>query len=243
LHPTRAPGQVGPWTGEIEGAPEDYLFVIPDISGYTQLVAPSHFSITHAHHIIHDLLDAMIKAAAPFTPARIEGDAVLLYAKAADVAATPQAYSDAVSALFNAFDRQLARLRAENACPCAACERIDYLDLKIVAHRGPAVRFKIGAMEDFTGQALVEIHRLLKNDLGRKRYLLASDQAVALWPNPQPGPAVARPQHYPDIGDMPCQVFEAPQPNTAAAPIKLTGKLRDLRRKTTATLRAGVKRR
>lgn len=237
----RPPPHVGPWRDGIEGPPDDYVFLIPDISGYTQLVRPSRFSIAHAHHIVHDLLDALIEASAPFTPARIEGDAVLLYVEAEVLAADPERYSAAVVRLFDAFDRRLGELRAENSCPCAACARIDALDLKMIAHRGEAVRFRIGSMEDFTGEVLVEAHRLLKNDVGRPRYLLASEAALAVWPHPAPGAGAARPQSYPDVGEIPARLFEAPAPTrNPGRPAGGVRKLLDLQRKVRAAVKAAA---
>ncbi|MEQ8601851.1 MAG: DUF2652 domain-containing protein [Marivibrio sp.] len=233
--------RIGPWRDGIEGPPADFVFLIPDISGYTQLVKPSRFSIAHAHHIVHDLLDALIAAAAPFKPARIEGDAVLLYVDAATLASDPKRYSAAVTRLFDAFDTRLAELRAENSCPCAACSRIDSLDLKMIAHRGEAVRFAIGAMEDFTGEVLVEAHRMLKNDVGRKRYLLASEAALQVWPHPTAGAARPRPQTYPDVGEIPARLFDAPpragDPDRPAGGVR---KMLDLQRKVRAAIKAAA---
>ena len=54
--------------------------VIPDISGYTEFLHLSRFSLAHAQYLVSELLESIIAHAEPLLrTAKIEGDAVFLY--------------------------------------------------------------------------------------------------------------------------------------------------------------------
>src|SRR4029450_9691423 len=90
---------------------------------------------------------------------------------------------------------------------CTACPAVARLDLKVVLHRGPAVRQVIGAGGDLPGPAVTVAHRLLKNTIrdriGFQPYLYLTDAAataLGLSPvglphgggDPAPGPIQGR---------------------------------------------------
>src|SRR6185295_18157211 len=78
-----------------------------------------------------------------------------------------------------------ARTRAIRAHDhiCIACPTVAYLDLKMVLHRGPAVRQAVGSGSDLLGPAVTVAHRLLKNTvrerIGARPYLFMTDAAAA----------------------------------------------------------------
>lgn len=225
---------------------ERYVFVIPDISGYTELVRPSRFSISHAHRIVRALITALMEAfAPPFEAARIEGDAVLFHATAEKMAYDPKAFSDVVMRGFKSFDSRLQELINRNACPCEACARLANLDLKIVIHCGDAIRYRMGSLEDFTGQPLVVVHQLLKNNLGKRRYVLATESAIEAWPQPLGTASTVHEmaEHALASGERRCHVFDAPSRDietSGTAPI--TEKVSDFSGKLAASMRAGLRR-
>lgn len=157
--------------------PEDLLIVIPDISGYTRFMSLSKLGLAHAHYVISELLSAILDAGSgTFRPMRLEGDAVVFYARMSQL--QPLDVGTGLMKIMQAFDERLQSLIRENACPCKACRQIGALDLKIVVHHGEVLRFRMGGMEDLSGEAIITAHRLLKNSVGKSRYILVTDGTI-----------------------------------------------------------------
>ena len=133
----------------------------------------------------------------------------------------------AVHDIVDAFYRERAALAASNACPCGACDAIAQLELKVVVHRGDVLRYRLGGMQDLSGLAVIETHRLLKNSLGRSRYVLVTEAAgtVALdWPTLDHGHV----ERYEDVGDMRATVYLPPDPGHGAQTRGAAERARDL---------------
>lgn len=191
---------------------KDTFLVIPDISGYTQFMKLNRFSAGHAQYVISELLNGVIDAAKPvLRPASIGGDSVLFYAVSdrdePRGGVTGSQVGLAVVDLLNAFYQKRAELRHDNACPCDVCRHIDDLDIKVVVHRGPAVRYVLKDLEDVVGLPVIAAHRLLKNSLGMDRYILVTEEAVddiALPLEPVEQRYIER---YDDVGEIPFRVY------------------------------------
>jgi len=191
---------------------KDTFLVIPDISGYTQFVKLNRFSAGHAQYVVSELLKAMIDAANPvLRPTGIGGDSVLLYAVSDREdprgGATGNQVGLAIVDLLNAFYQKRADLRHDNACPCDVCRHIDELDIKVVVHRGPALRYVLNDFEDIVGLPVIAAHRLLKNSLGMDRYILVTEEAavdIALPLEPLKQGYIER---YDDVGEVPFHVY------------------------------------
>jgi hypothetical protein len=84
------------------------------------------------------------------------------------------------------------------------------LDLKVVVHRGPAVRQAVGAGSDLLGPAVTIAHRLLKNTvrsrIGSRPYLFLTDAAASGLGLPDVG--LAHREAYPDAGDISGRIVE-----------------------------------
>ncbi|SOD98627.1 DUF2652 domain-containing protein [Caenispirillum bisanense] len=198
-------------------AAEDLLLLFADISGYTRFIRDNPYDLAHATWIVNQLIEAVTAALAPdFRLVKLEGDAAFC---AAD---RPPAGLDApLVAAFEAFQARKAGLAGENVCPCAACVAIGSLDLKILLHRGPVVRFRAGGVEDLSGLPVIVLHRLGKNGVRSSRYLLWTDAVDALG-TPLPGPADRRVERYADVGAVPVSVFAdlpGPRPVVRAGPV------------------------
>ena len=185
--PTRSAKACFPTEGDGEEAhgprEKDTFLVIPDISGYTHFMKLTRFSAGHAQYVISELLKAVIDAARPvLRPTGIGGDSVLFYAVSdrddRRGGVTGDQVGLAVIDLLNAFYQKRAELRHHNACPCDACRHIDDLDIKVVVHRGPVVRYVLKDFEDLVGLSVIAAHRLLKNSLGMDRYILVTEEAA-----------------------------------------------------------------
>src|SRR5258708_36596241 len=80
--------------------------VMLDISGYTRFVKFHATSLLHAEEIITELLEAVIdKAEYPLNIAKLEGDAVFLYAEmpAGEEIAAAKSVTRQIGAMFTAF--------------------------------------------------------------------------------------------------------------------------------------------
>jgi len=199
--------------GEAHGPREkDTFLVIPDISGYTQFMKLNRFSAGHAQYVVSELLKAVIDAASPvLRPTSIGGDSVLFYAVSdrddPRGGATGNQVGLAIVDLLNAFYQKRADLRHHNACPCDVCRHIDELHIKVVVHRGPALRYVLNDFEDVVGLPVIAAHRLLKNSLGMDRYILVTEEAaddIALPLEPLKQRHIER---YDDVGEIPFRVY------------------------------------
>ena len=155
----------------------DTVFIFPDISGYTRFMTGSEFSFAHAQFIIFSLINAMISAATRTVRlSKLEGDAALFYADAAQISA--QEVDKTLYRIFAAFFSERQRLIDANACPCRACQSISDLDLKIFVHRGEAARFEFRGAVDHFGADVIVLHRLMKNGVKNRRYIMISEAAT-----------------------------------------------------------------
>ena len=109
-----------------------------------------------------------------------------LYAKAIAVPAYPPRQNrnlDRLRAVYRAF-AAVREERKESATDhiCTGCPVVGTLDLKIVLHRGVAVRQRVGSTPELLGPAVNVAHRLLKNTvrdvIGYRPYVLLSAPAA-----------------------------------------------------------------
>jgi hypothetical protein len=158
------------------------FLVIVDISGYTAFIHERQTSLLHAEQIITELMESVIdRAAHPLTVNKLEGDAALMYAEteAGDVAAGRDVLAQ-VKAFFPVFATCLAKQRAERSgCNCEACGGIDKLRLKAFVHVGEMAVKQVRQFEELAGESVIFVHRLLKNHVARREYVLLSEAARA----------------------------------------------------------------
>ncbi|MDH3665937.1 MAG: DUF2652 domain-containing protein [Paracoccaceae bacterium] len=155
----------------------DTIFILPDISNYTSFMTGSRFSTGHAQHIIFCLINAMVEAATRTVElSKLEGDAALFYADARWH--SPETIGKTMMDIFAAFFRERERLAASNICNCHACRSIDLLDLKAFVHRGQTTRFTFRGSVDHFGTDVIVIHRIMKNGVTSRRYVIVTNAAA-----------------------------------------------------------------
>ena len=156
--------------------------VIVDISGYTSFITKRTVSLLHAEQIITELMESVIDLAEhPLTVNKLEGDAALLYREweNGDSSAARDVFAQ-VKAFFPAFYRCLAQQRERRAnCNCDACSGIDRLALKAFVHVGEIAIKKVRQFEELAGEEVILIHRLLKNHVPSRDYVLMTEAARA----------------------------------------------------------------
>jgi hypothetical protein len=211
------------------------FLVIVDISGYTAFINERQTSLLHAEQIITELMEAVIdRAAHPLTVNKLEGDAALLFG---EVAAGDQAGARdvlaQVKAFFPAFAACLGRQREARAnCVCDACTGIERLQLKAFVHVGELAIKRVRQFEELAGEEVILVHRLLKNHVPRREYVLFTEPVRAAAGLE----AAALEAHLEDlegIGEtalwlvapqaLPFDLPPAPAPVAAAAPGAVSG--------------------
>jgi len=191
----------------------DFYLLLADISGYTAFMAGvegAHgvdFSdgIPVGFAVLGELLDAVVEGVQPdFTVVKLEGDAVFAVAPATSLDGRGDGVIDRLETLYEAFRtrRDLARDARDHIC--TACPVVANLDLKVVLHRGQAVRQIVGSQADLLGPAVNVVHRLLKNGIqarfGYRRYVFLTDAAAAKLLLADSG--VEHREDYPDVGPI-----------------------------------------
>ena len=150
--------------------------VLADISGYSRFVAQTE--VDHSWSILHELLDTMVRSlSGRMDVSQVEGDAILFISGLS----TPEVI-EAVEATFIAFHRRLRDMRTVTTCPCNACANIAMLKLKFVVHHGTFSRQRLGSVEQLHGTDVIVAHRLLKNSVPSKEYLLVTDAVLQRLP-------------------------------------------------------------
>lgn len=155
----------------------DTIFILPDISNYTRFMTGNRFAFGHAQHVVFSLINSMVKAVENTAElSKLEGDAALFFVDADrhDSATIGQSVTD----IFIAFFSERDRLIKANICPCSACATIADLDLKIFVHRGRASRFSFRGSIDHFGTDVIILHRMMKNGVSEKRYVMITDAAA-----------------------------------------------------------------
>jgi hypothetical protein len=149
------------------------LFFIPDISGFTKFVTSTE--IEHSQFLIKMLLEGLVDAnELGLTVSEFEGDAVLFYRTGSPPAM--KEFVEQARKMFVGFHATLKRIQETRQCDCGACAGAAGLTLKIVAHAGPASPMQVKDHVKFIGKGVIVAHRLLKNSVPEREYLLLTGE-------------------------------------------------------------------
>jgi hypothetical protein len=190
----------------------EMLFVIPDISGYTNFMLAHQQAPEYAQSVIRQLMEAMLKEKAiPLKISSIEGDALFLYAakeseeKWADEKET---IAETIENFFVAFYAEAKRLMDEKQCGCNACADIEALRIKIIVHIGKAIIDQLDRFTTLNGVDVIIVHRLLKNSLIGE-YLLVTRPAFEACRFPRPERFAPHQEVYKDVGTIEAFVYQS----------------------------------
>ena len=167
------------------GEDRNVFLAILDISGYTRFMVAQKSSLVHAQVIISDLMRALLaEVQIPLEIAKLEGDAVFLFCDVDKAPATWQSFSQNLNhrflRFFDRFHETLGKIQASNMCACSACSNLNQLKLKLVCHFGRAVIHQIAHFQELAGVDVIIVHRLLKNSVPSREYLLLTEPAWLL---------------------------------------------------------------
>ena len=149
------------------------LLYIPDISGFTKFVTQTE--IEHSNGIISDLIEAIIKSnISGFKVSEIEGDSVLFY-----LLGTPLNVEEIINQskrTFIDFHVTLKMMEQDFDCDCGACSTVSNLTLKFITHFGECKEVSIQNFTKLMGSGVILAHRLLKNGVPDREYILLSEK-------------------------------------------------------------------
>ena len=182
------------------------FLVLADVSGFTAFVTTTE--LEHGSEIIAALLDEVIEhLSPPLEIQEIEGDAVFALA-GADLDLPRTRLLAVLEEAFAAFKSRQQAMQDADGCQCGACRQIAILDLKMVVHHGPFLRHTVGGRSRVTGTAVILVHRLLKNGLGRKGgYALLTEPVLrSLGIDGERAGLPMYTERYEHLGDVRCFV-------------------------------------
>lgn len=158
------------------------ILLIADISGYTNFMLANKNTLTRSHSVIVELIRSIIDASGiPLELAKLEGDAIFLYSiKSEDDLKwrdTCRKVGESVIKFFKIFKDKIHELSNSIICEDDSCINIDQLGLKVIIHYGAAQIFSIGSFKELAGLDVILLHRLLKNSVKVKEYVLMTETA------------------------------------------------------------------
>jgi len=161
-------------------SPCQAILVIADISGFTKFMKLHAITTSHAKQIIVALLESLVDASSsPLELAELEGDAAFFYAPLSDQNGGEQQTIDGVKNqvlnFFQAFYRKVYELSGATVCVCEACSCVENLRLKVVMHAGEVEFEQIRSFTKLFGLDVIVVHRLLKNSVRSKEYVMMTD--------------------------------------------------------------------
>lgn len=191
---------------------EKVLLLIADISGYTDFMLANEKSLEHSHVVIGELIKTILdEVQLPLTLAKLEGDAVFLYAvKDASFAERAEDLGARVLRFFHVFSNKVAELALSSFCRCGACTNIEKLKLKVVVHSGRCAFYQIANLTELSGVDVIVVHRLLKNSVGLNEYVLLSEAAQQDLQLPLTLLSKGQ-ETYDGIGAVPTYVYSTPE--------------------------------
>jgi hypothetical protein len=189
------------------------ILLVADISGFTHFMRTHSLATSHSRQIIVHLLNSIVQATQlPLLVAELEGDAVFLYATAedGDLAGVAEKVKAQIPRLFRAFQRERDELLKLPTCECEACGGISNLRLKQVVHAGEVAFERIDRFEKLFGLDVIVVHRMLKNSVPAKEYLMISDPAYSTFQGFYDQEPERRQEEFDGVGTLGTVVFYEP---------------------------------
>jgi hypothetical protein len=147
------------------------LILIPDISGFTKYITAA--DLQHSQVTIALLLESILdNNKLGLQVSEIEGDAILFYSFKEDF--TGEEIFEQCISMHQAFHQQLNEIIKKD-CSCEACLLLKNLGLKFILHYGEMGSVMINNTCKLFGSEVIVAHRLLKNELTFREYILATE--------------------------------------------------------------------
>lgn len=191
---------------------EPVVLLLADIGGYTRFMLEHAKTQEHAQMIVGTLLETLLKqTTAPLEFAKLEGDAVFMFARkdgASQRADLPHTLVERIRIFFGEFEAARDLMARTAICRCRACANVDKLRLKMIVHSGHAVISEYAGLTELFGVDVILAHCLLKNSVSADEYVLLTGTAredVALPPQAR---LERHSERYADIGEVEAWVLQ-----------------------------------
>lgn len=181
------------------------VLLIADISGFTRFMKQSTISTSHAKQVVVRLLKALVRTSRiPMKVAELEGDAVFLYAPTPSgrETAVAERVRDQMVDLFRAFEKEKAEIDKLRTCACDACSQVADLRLKQVVHLGEVSTERIGGFDKLFGFDVIVVHRMLKNSVPEREYVMMTEDAYGAFGDFLGLPVVRRTEQFEGVGEI-----------------------------------------
>ncbi|WMJ71770.1 DUF2652 domain-containing protein [Cytophagaceae bacterium ABcell3] len=158
-------------TGSVEeiNKAENALIFIPDISGFTGLM--NNTRLSESRKIIHDLMEVIIDSVTlNLKIGDIEGDAVLFY-HTGPAPSVKDITCQAQKTFYDFINVLKEKEKNPNFPPGAR-----NLTLKFIVHYGEIITTSIKGIIKLMGSDVVLAHRILKNNIKSREYILLTEQ-------------------------------------------------------------------
>ncbi|MBI4894930.1 MAG: DUF2652 domain-containing protein [Candidatus Aenigmarchaeota archaeon] len=176
--------------------------LLADISGYTRLV--TSLSLEHSRSVVNMIFKKMYAATVKdYDVKEIEGDAIFALSVQKDKQKLFNASLKQVEKYADAFysvRNELTKNPPE--CKCEFCAHVDKMSIKFIVHYGEYTVDQIGPIKSVVGKDIVLAHRLLKNSVKSKSYILVTEDALKLDKNYQDGLKDAHIENVEYFGDV-----------------------------------------
>lgn len=208
------------------------FIILLDISGYTRFIKIHKVSLLHAEKIIGELMESILdQVEVPVMAHEILGDAISLYAIDEKIPGQADKIYEHLHDYFKAFWKREAHLISEcSLCSCTACMEVGKLKLKAILHYGEAVFTKVHNIQKISGSDVIMSHRLLKNSILSKEYILMTENFVNQCSLPDTKSLNVQHEKYEDIGEINIFVKNFEDTPLVPANISFWKKLRTLLR-------------
>ncbi len=150
------------------------LILIADISGFTKFVRETsvHEGSSITQMLLSSIMDSNILN---LKVSEIEGDAIFFYK-----------YGElpSVCSILKQYELMLDNFNTKlNAISVEFKKRLE-LSLKVIVHAGAMTQYSIGKFKKLYGESVIEAHRLLKNPIPSRSYVLLTAELIKMLVDP-----------------------------------------------------------
>jgi class 3 adenylate cyclase len=150
--------------------------VLADISGYTKFMAATE--LEHSDTLVRRMLNAIVASLkGRLEMVQLEGDGVFFVGEGV----APELIQW-LEGSYLSFHQRMRTFLERRQCSCDACAKAPDLTLKLIAHYGRYSRQRIGETGQVHGVDVIVPHRLAKNSVPSREYILATQDLLQRLP-------------------------------------------------------------